>query len=298
MRTLQVEELEPRLLLHSAGLLPPPHDTAPADWTGDRWSAVGPGGGYAVYSGPGGGYAGHSGPVEAGAPGPRLSGFAGGDAHAGYAERPGPGEAGGIGPAPRPAPPLLHVLAAPAELPAAGPARAQPATAGPVAAGIVEAAETPPPEVVPAPKAPVAVIFGATAGLPPPQLVALLADLTVPAGVAAPSQDLAAGPFPFTATPETRRPLPGGPGQAEEGPRLPGAVLLGALAPGDPAALEAALRRFLDGLERTGQGLAGDQGRTGLWLWAVAAATALAACELARRQMKRPPAPPHHLLMG
>src|SRR5262249_4728828 len=70
-------------------------------------------------------------------------------------------------------------------------------------------------------------------------------------------------------------------------PRLPTA--LAALAPGELSLLERGLQQFLEQLEDVGQALTGQAERAGLRLWVVAAATAAAACEIARRQMKQPP---------
>jgi hypothetical protein len=52
--------------------------------------------------------------------------------------------------------------------------------------------------------------------------------------------------------------------------------------------LEAAMQRFLEQLERLGQRLDGDRDENGLWPWIVAGGAAAAACEIARRQLRRP----------
>jgi hypothetical protein len=64
-----------------------------------------------------------------------------------------------------------------------------------------------------------------------------------------------------------------------------------ALPAADLSAVELGLRQFLRQLERAGQalGLPGDG--TGLWPWVVAGAAAGAACEIARRELRRPAGP-------
>jgi hypothetical protein len=69
---------------------------------------------------------------------------------------------------------------------------------------------------------------------------------------------------------------------APAAPQLAG-VTLPAL---DLAALEQGLRQFLGQLEKAGQELVGG-GATGLGPWLAAVAAALAACEIARRQMQK-----------
>jgi hypothetical protein len=56
----------------------------------------------------------------------------------------------------------------------------------------------------------------------------------------------------------------------------------------DLSALELGMRRFLEHLERKGQPLAWPPDGTGQWPWVVAGAAAAAACEIARRQLRRP----------
>jgi hypothetical protein len=77
--------------------------------------------------------------------------------------------------------------------------------------------------------------------------------------------------------------------RAEEGaPPLPELGVLPILPPGPIAALEAGLKGFLEQLERAGQRLAADREEGGLWSWVVAGTAAAAACEIARRQLRRP----------
>jgi hypothetical protein len=52
--------------------------------------------------------------------------------------------------------------------------------------------------------------------------------------------------------------------------------------------VEQGMREFLDQLERLGQGAAGRVGGGGLSLWVAAGVLALAACEMARRQLRGP----------
>jgi hypothetical protein len=75
-------------------------------------------------------------------------------------------------------------------------------------------------------------------------------------------------------------------------PPVPPAGALAALAPGDLSALEHGMQRFLGQLEKMGQRLVGDTPGSGATLWLVAGATAVAACELARRQLRRDPRVP------
>jgi hypothetical protein len=53
------------------------------------------------------------------------------------------------------------------------------------------------------------------------------------------------------------------------------------------AAVEAGMQQFLEQLERIGQCLATDQDEGRLWPWIAAGAAAAAACEIARRQLRR-----------
>jgi hypothetical protein len=56
----------------------------------------------------------------------------------------------------------------------------------------------------------------------------------------------------------------------------------------DPAVLERGMQQFLERLERLAPTLGGEQEQRGLAPWVVAAAAAAVACELARRQLRRP----------
>jgi hypothetical protein len=56
--------------------------------------------------------------------------------------------------------------------------------------------------------------------------------------------------------------------------------------------LEAGLQQFLEQLDRAGQALAGDQEGSGLWAWIVAGAAVAVACEMGRRELRRPDAVP------
>jgi hypothetical protein len=68
---------------------------------------------------------------------------------------------------------------------------------------------------------------------------------------------------------------------------LPMAGLLAVLPPLDLAAQERGLQRFLEQLEELGAQLVGEPYEQGLWLWTVAGAGAVVACEIARRQVRR-----------
>jgi hypothetical protein len=84
-------------------------------------------------------------------------------------------------------------------------------------------------------------------------------------------------------------------------PCPPGPGVLPFLPPVPLAAVERALRQFLDQLEQVRQSLDGDRGESGLWPWIVAGAAAGAACEIARRQLRQPagvPALPGDRLPG
>ncbi len=47
------------------------------------------------------------------------------------------------------------------------------------------------------------------------------------------------------------------------------------------------MQQFLGQLERMGQGLVGHRDEAGLYLWIVAGAAVVMACEIARRQVRR-----------
>jgi hypothetical protein len=97
---------------------------------------------------------------------------------------------------------------------------------------------------------------------------------------------------PRTTTPPATGPEGTQPEQGPEvrSPQLPG-VLLG-LAPLDLSGLERAMELFLEELAQMGRGLTGHGGDTGLCLWIVAAVTAATACEIARRQLRGNPESP------
>jgi hypothetical protein len=64
--------------------------------------------------------------------------------------------------------------------------------------------------------------------------------------------------------------------------------VLTALRPFDWSALELGMQQFLGQLEGLGQGLATDRDGTSLSPWIAAVAAAATACEIARRQLRRP----------
>jgi hypothetical protein len=64
--------------------------------------------------------------------------------------------------------------------------------------------------------------------------------------------------------------------------------LLTVLRPFDLSALELSMQQWLEQLERIGQHLALPRNRTGLCLWILAGVAAVTACEIARRQLRRP----------
>jgi hypothetical protein len=68
-------------------------------------------------------------------------------------------------------------------------------------------------------------------------------------------------------------------------PRLSG--VLAVLPPLDVAALERGMQRFLDQVGQWCRPLVGNGDGAGLYFWVVAGAAAAAACEIARRQLKR-----------
>jgi hypothetical protein len=79
--------------------------------------------------------------------------------------------------------------------------------------------------------------------------------------------------------------------QAGGGPALPWPQAPGVLAvlpPLDLAALERGLQRFLEQLGPTGPRRPGDRDGPALWPWVVAGTAAATACEIARRQLRRP----------
>jgi hypothetical protein len=76
---------------------------------------------------------------------------------------------------------------------------------------------------------------------------------------------------------------------------------LTALPPLDLAAVRRSMQQFLEGLEGMGRDLAGDEDGAGLSLWIVAGVATAAACEIARRQLRRPggvSAVDHHGMFG
>jgi hypothetical protein len=64
--------------------------------------------------------------------------------------------------------------------------------------------------------------------------------------------------------------------------------VLAFLPPFPPGAVEVGLQQFLDRLEFAGQGLSGERDEEGLWPWLVAGTAVVVACEMARRQWRRP----------
>jgi hypothetical protein len=77
----------------------------------------------------------------------------------------------------------------------------------------------------------------------------------------------------------------------EEGPApvLPRiADVLPVLPPFELSALERGIQRFLGQLEQFGENLTGRGSATGWYLWVVAGAAAVAACEIGRRQLRQP----------
>jgi hypothetical protein len=66
------------------------------------------------------------------------------------------------------------------------------------------------------------------------------------------------------------------------------ASVLTALRPLDLPALERGMQRFLEQLDRIGQRLTGPREAGGLYAWIAAGAAAVLACEMGRRQLRRP----------
>jgi hypothetical protein len=66
--------------------------------------------------------------------------------------------------------------------------------------------------------------------------------------------------------------------------QLPG--LLSGLPGVQLADVERGMRDFLEQLDEMGQSLAEHRDQTGLYLWLIAGTTAVAACEMARRQLR------------
>jgi hypothetical protein len=90
------------------------------------------------------------------------------------------------------------------------------------------------------------------------------------------------GPTPPTAPDEEHAEA----GVVRSFPEVSGA--LSVLPPFDLSILERGMRQFLEQVEETGSALAWPEDGTGLGVWVVAGATAAVACEIARRQLKRP----------
>jgi hypothetical protein len=95
---------------------------------------------------------------------------------------------------------------------------------------------------------------------------------------ASPGQSIAEAP---AATPSPERP-------PITAPELPPALstVLSILPPADLAELERGLRHFVGQLESAGRSLLRPVERVDFWPWIVAAAAALAACEIARREVR------------
>jgi len=88
------------------------------------------------------------------------------------------------------------------------------------------------------------------------------------------------------------QPLPGaslsdGETTASVSPLLHVSGMLNVLPTLDVAALEQGMKHFLGQLQRMGEDLTAKHGGTGLGIWIVAGTAAAAACELARRQLRR-----------
>jgi hypothetical protein len=137
----------------------------------------------------------------------------------------------------------------------------------------------------------------------PPQGLPRLVNLSLPPALRLGLEGAPTPPPLTSGGGDVEQGAPGSQEQVEQGPALPflhGPGVLAALPPGDLGSLEVALRRFLDDLERARQGLGGDDDRRGLYLWVVAAASMAAACEIARRQLRRPAValPPDHPFIG
>src|SRR5207245_1151146 len=78
----------------------------------------------------------------------------------------------------------------------------------------------------------------------------------------------------------------------EDGSVLPSPRVSAALAvlpPFDLSGLEMGMQEFVKNLERLAPYLTGDREGTEMWPWIVAVAAAAAACEIARRELSRPP---------
>jgi hypothetical protein len=319
MRRLQVEELEPRQLLSGAGFShqpsPAPHHAADAVDGGGHPSAVG--GDHGGRTGPDGSGMGRRetgpsqrptapclegrAPTAPGAPAPETSSGVRRDSLSAAAQvdlffqTVAPAV---VGPTAAAATPGASPAAERA--PGAGPSPPGPESAGggPAAEGTTEAAPESPAVPTPRPGPTLGNLFVAAS------LLLELRGVTVallPTGGEPAAERLLTAPLP--SSPGGPTPLSGGraapAGRGEDVdrgapqppiPQAPG--LLASPRPRNLPALDAALRQFLDGLERMRQGLAGEPEGSGLWLWLVAGTAAATACEIARRQMRRPPDPP------
>jgi hypothetical protein len=276
MCNLRVEELEPRLLLNGTNfsLRPPPSQPSAAGTFTARVADCSP---FATFGGD------HAGPVGQG--------------------RPGEGGAE-IGPSRSIAPDTYAILSTPPK-PANSHCGAHEASAEAVPGTLPELAnpQPPPPHEglvgVPAFRVVVLVLSAAQSR---PQLsspsFAETSAATVQDGEQAedgpmlvppsrPEEGLLLPPG-FAETPPTTA-QDGG--QAEDGPVLPSPQVPGVLTvlpPLDLTAVQLGMHQFLDQMERMGQRLVRHRDGTGLYLWIVAEATAAMACEIARRQLRRP----------
>jgi len=93
--------------------------------------------------------------------------------------------------------------------------------------------------------------------------------------------------------PQSLREMPAGGSDAGDPQPIPRSAVPSALSgvlsilpPIDLSNLERGLRQFVAQLESTGQALLRPVERAELWPWIVAAAAALAACEIARREVR------------
>jgi hypothetical protein len=308
MCNLRVEELEARLLLNATGFLlqPPVQGSAALTCTArvaERSSFVDLGGARASPATPSG--AGAS--SREVAPSPSVA---------------PPVQAGTSSEAPVPAAPASPGPGAPTPKPQDG--GAAHVSAGPEAGGAADTAVANPEPLPPTPAEPASSSRAADAApadagpVAPPQgptrpPSVRLDDLVAAAVRRAEVQVLTAARFPPEAVSQgearvvvpgpvlpsspgpATQPAAGGGEQAGEGPGptpAPPSGVLAVLPPGDLSALELGMRRFLNQLEQMGQRLACPPEGTGLWPWVVAAAAAAVACDLARRQLRRPVSEP------
>ena len=115
----------------------------------------------------------------------------------------------------------------------------------------------------------------------------VLVAVTPPAPTVGGRDEIAVPLNPASSQPTVPQ-MPAGGRDIDQPVQPPLSGVLSLLPPLDLAGLERGLRQFVAQLEFTGQSLLKPVQRGEFWPWIVAAAAALAACEIARREFRSP----------